>query len=234
MTANHTPATPTMLTRNSFLPHTICLLALMLLASVSQGQVMYRILKKTSTTLSNGQGIAVLAGECYPLIGSEESGAILKLKFGGYTFYVPRSACSLIPESEIAAATTRYDADYASFLPHIREYEEKQAQQSKALSSSSSPPQAASPPPVITVEPTFYWNVEVVVGRKYAWTADTYERYKTITTEVQAKSKSEAEAIAARQTYTTNSNLIQSKITVEPAGTKNAKFRVKSCTATRQ
>jgi hypothetical protein len=222
-----------MLTRKSFLQHLICLLAFVMMVSVGHGQVMYKILKKSATTLSNGQAVEVLADECYPLISSEESGAILKLKFGDYTFYVPRSACSLIPESGIAAATTRYNKDYAEFLPRIRAYEERQAQQSRAPSSTA-PSQPTSPPPVITVEPTYYWDVEVVVGRKYAWTEDTYERYKTITTQVQAKSKSEAESIAAGRSYTTNSNLIQSKINVEPAGTRNAKFRVKDCTATRQ
>ena len=93
---------------------------------------------------------------------------------------------------------------------------------------------SAKIPTTITVEPTYYWDVEVTVGRKYSWTEDTYESYKTITTQVQAKSRSEAESIAAGQSYTTRSNLIQATISVEPAGTKNAKFRVKGCKATRQ
>ena len=220
-------------TRSSFLRNMICLLAFTLLASVSHAQIMYRLLKKTSTTLSNGQSVDVLVGECYPLISSEESGAILKLKFGGYTFYVPRSACSLIPDGEISAATTRYEKDYADFLPNIREYEEDQAR--KRTSTPSAPALIPAPQPSnVTIEPLYTWDVTVYVGRKYWATKDKYEVYTNLTTEVQAKTRSEAERIAADRSYTTKSTFIGASIKVEPAGTEGAKFRVYNCEATRQ
>ena len=220
-----------MTTKSLFPRITICLLAFTLLASVSHAQIMYQMLKKTNTTLSNGQSVDVLVGDCYPLISSEESGAILKLKFGEYTFYVPRAACALIPDSEVSAATTRYEKDYTDFLPNIRQYEQDQARKR------ASPPTAPAPAPQpsnVTIEPLYTWDVTVHIGRKYWATKDKYELYSSLTTEVQAKTRSEAERIAASGSYTTNSALFGSRIEVQPAGTEGAKFRVYNCEATRQ
>gem|GEM_PF-5713276 len=217
---------------------TILLLLLTAAIAIADDALFMRTLSNADIVLSNGKDTcSVNAGDVYPFVGYDDTGALVKLKAGPYTFYLRKSNVRLVSESEVAAAKAAYEKDMAQFLPGVTAWEQEQSAKqgsSQSVSSSQGSPASPSVPPVITVEPTYYWNVEVVVGRKYAWTEDTYERYKTFTTEVQAKSKSEAESIAAGQSYTTNSNLIQAKITVEPAGTKNAKFRVKDCTATRQ
>lgn len=219
-------------TRSSFLRNMIYLLAFTLMTSISDAQIMYRVTKSTSTTLNNGQDVFI-SGGCFPLISSEESGAILKLKFGGYTFYVPRSSCSLVPDSEISAANTQYEKNYANYLPRIREYEEDQARK-RASTPSAPAPVPAPQPSNVTIEPLYTWDVTVYVGRKYWATKDKYEVYTNLKTEVQAKTRSEAERIAADRSYTTQSTFIGASIKVEPAGTEGAKFRVYNCEATRQ
>ena len=227
--------------RNPSFHRIVLQLAFMLLASVSQAQVMYRILKNTPTTLSNGRDVVLAHDDCYPLISLEESGSILKLKFSQNSFYVPRSACSIVPQSGISAAITGYNEEQARELPRTRQYEEEQAKRSRTSSttSSSSQPTSSSPAPVpqptnVTVEPLYTWDVKVYIGRKYWATENKYEVYSSLATEVQAKTRSEAERIAADKRYTTKSALFGSQITVEPAGTFGAKFRVYNCEATRQ
>ena len=86
----------------------------------------------------------------------------------------------------------------------------------------------------VEVTPIYTWDVDVVIGRKYNWTDDSYEEYTTKTIEIKAASRSEAESKAASDSYTTKSNLTREQITVSPAGTKGAKFRVIRCEARRQ
>lgn len=198
---------------------------------LANDSLFFRFHRQTDIHLNNGQPMTVAVGDCYPMIDKDASTGVMKFKFGGNYFFARGTNCALVPESEVPAAAAHYREDIANTAPRIQRWDSENSRTPQTPA-----PAAVAPvvPATITVEPTYYWNVEVVVGRKYAWTADTYERYKTFTTEVQAKSQSEAESIAARKSYTTRSNLIQSTITVEPAGTKDAKFRVTNCTARRQ
>jgi hypothetical protein len=189
-------------------------------------------------------------GACFPLIEKDWRTGLLKLKVGGYSFTTRWASCSLVPEGETAAANSQYQSDITK--EKIARWEAEWAAESAPATSSEHKPasrptqaqaqaqaqkqqqQQQQQPTGGTIEILYTWDVTVHIGRKYWATKDKYELYSSLTTEVQAKTRSEAERIAASKSYTTNSALFGSRIEVAPAGTEGAKFRVYNCEATRQ
>lgn len=196
-------------------------------------------------------------GETFPLLrwvsSSERSGGApdphnrdyAAVQIDNHTMVLPSSSIRLVEPRDVTVAAMTYRQ---LVLAH-RDNREKQRQaeqkrdqewrrrnppKNSTVQPSPNPPTPVAPQAPITVEPLYTWDVKVWIGRKYWATEDKYEVYSSLQTEVQAKTRSEAERIAADRSYTTKSALIGSQITVEPAGTHGAKFRVYNCEATRQ
>ena len=215
------------------------LIALMTTSFAMAGDAIFmRVVSYTKFTLSTGMECSLDAGDALPLVGYDETGELVKLKAGPYTMFFRRSNVRLVPESETASAQIAYNKDMARFVPAIKKLEQenvaKQSNSSNPSFSQGSAPAPVPQPSSVTIESLYTWDVTVSIGRKYWATKDKYEVYDSLTTEVQAKSRSEAERIAADRSYTTRSKLFGSKINVEPAGTAGAKFRVYNCEASRQ